>query len=548
MTGTWEFPASFGQERVWLTNQLDAGSPVFNLPCQLHPDQPTPAADMVAALEAVVARHEVLRTSLRLDGDALVQVVHASVPVDVETHDLRGLPPGVQEERAEQLALEVARRPIPLDRAPLWHATMVVLDDTDWTVTLVVHHAVFDAASLPVLAAELSELCLAAAEHREPKLPELAIQYADYAAWHRSQLTGPGAEHLAYWRERLAGLPVLHSVPTDRPRPPELTYAGDQVPFDLPDGLLGRATAYGRGLSATPFMVLLAAWTALLARRGGQDDVVVGVPTAGRDLPELAPLIGMFVNQLVLRVDTAGDPTFGELVERVRATVLGAMEHRQVPFQAVADAVAPPRRSGVQPLYQLGFNFLLDTTLDGIPHNTSQDDLELEIAMDLGRLRYRTDLFDRATAERVVEQYLGALRAGLADPGQRLSALVEHEGTQPAEVSPAEPRNEEEPPYVAPRTAAEELVAKIFAELLGLPQVGIHHDFFDLGGNSLVAIRAVMRIRDEVEVDIEVRGLFAHATVAGLAAEVERLLAEQLDELSDDEVERQLAAGGGEHR
>ena len=564
MTGTWQFPASYGQERVWLTSQLEAGSPVFNLPCRLHPDVPTPPADLVAALAAVVARHEVLRTSLRLDGAELVQVVHADVPVQVETHDLRRLPPAEQQARTREVELEVARRVIPLDRAPLWHAVMVVLGDTDWTATLVVHHAVFDGASLPVLAAELGELCLAAAEHREAKLPELAIQYADYAAWQRSQA---GTEHLAYWRGTLAGLPVLHSVPTDRPRPPELTYAGDQVSFDLPDGLLGRAAAYGRGLAATPFMVLLAAWVALLARRGGRDDVVVGVPTAGRDLPELAPLVGMFVNQLVLRVDASGDPAFGELVERVRGTVLGAMEHRQVPFQAVADAVAPPRRSGVQPLYQLGFNLLLDTSLEGIPHNTSQDDLELEIAPNGGRLRYRTDLFDRGTAERLVEHYLDGLRAGLADPGRRLSTVVTPDraqpvgpdGTQP--VTPdgapvaaaggppaaAEPAPEG-PPYVAPRTAAEELVADIFAELLGLDRVGVHHDFFDLGGNSLLAIRAVMRIRDEVEVDIEVRGLFAHATVAELAAEVERLLAAQLDELSDDEVERQLAAGGGEGR
>jgi acyl carrier protein len=541
VTETWEFPASYGQERVWLTSQLDAGSPVFNLPCQLHSDVPTPPADMLAALAAVVARHEVLRTSLRLDGAALVQVVHASVPMDVETHDLRGLPPAEQRARTAEIELEVARRPIPLDRAPLWHAALVVLGDTDWAVTLVVHHAVFDAASLPVLTAELSELCLAAAEHREPKLPELAIQYADYASWQRSQA---GAEQLAYWRERLAGLPVLHSVPTDRPRPPELSYTGDQVSFELPDGLLGQATGYGRERSATPFMVLLAAWVALLARRGGQDDVVVGVPTAGRDLPELAPLIGMFVNQLVLRVDASGDPAFGELVDRVKASVLGAMEHRQVPFQAVADAVAPPRRAGVQPLYQLGFNFLPDTSLEGIAHDTSQDDLELEVAMAAGRLRYRTDLYDRATAERLVGLYLDTLAAGLADPDTRLSTLVAAGDVRPVVVEPV-PAG---PAYVAPRTAAEELVAEIFAELLGVEKVGVHHDFFDLGGNSLLAIRAVMRIRDEVEVDIEVRGLFAHATVADLAAEVERLLAQQLDELSDDEVERQLAAGGGENR
>ncbi|RSD07933.1 non-ribosomal peptide synthetase [Amycolatopsis eburnea] len=411
-TKEWTFPASFGQERIWLSNQLAPASPVYNLPCQVRQDLPLTEGQWRAALGVVVGRHEALRTAFRMDGGELVQVVHADVPIDVEVHDLRDV--AAPEARAAELAEAIARRAIPLDAAPPWRAQLCRLGDADWLLTFVVHHAVFDAGSVLVLANELNEACNAVAEGRLPKLPELAIQYADYSAWQRGQLPVVRAQ-LDYWRERLAGLPPVHSLPTDRPRPADFGFDGGQVDFTLPDGLLDRVAEVGRELSASPFMVLLAGYTALLSRLSGVDDIVVGVPVAGRDLPELAPLIGMFVNQLAIRVDCGGDPAFAELVGRVRTAVLDAIEHGRVPFQLVADEVRPERDPAVQALYQLGFNFIPDSGIEPVRYATAKDDVAIDLTATGGRLLYRTDLFDRETAESMVDRFLRVLVAAVED-------------------------------------------------------------------------------------------------------------------------------------
>ncbi|MFI5589783.1 amino acid adenylation domain-containing protein [Amycolatopsis sp. NPDC051758] len=419
-TKEWTFPASFGQERIWLSNQLDPASPVYNLPCQVRQDLPLTEGQWRAAIGVVVGRHEALRTAFRMDGGELVQIVHATVPIEPEVHDLRTVPDA--EQRAAELAEAIARRPIPLDAAPPWRAQLCRLADAGWLLTFVVHHTVFDAGSVLVLAAELNEACNAAAEGRLPRLPELAIQYPDYSAWQRGQVPLVRSQ-LDYWRERLAGLPPVHSLPTDRPRPAEFGFAGDQVDFTLPDGLLGRAVDTGRGLSASPFMVLLAAYTALLSRLSASDDVVVGVPVAGRDLPELAPLIGMFVNQLAIRVDCGGDPAFAELVGRVRTAVLDAIEHGRVPFQLVADEVRPERDPAVQALYQIGFNFIPESGIEPVRYATAKDDVAIDLTATGGRLLYRTDLFDRATAESMVDRFLRLLTAAVEDPATLVADL-----------------------------------------------------------------------------------------------------------------------------
>ncbi|EMD29301.1 non-ribosomal peptide synthetase [Amycolatopsis azurea] len=421
-TKEWTFPASFGQERIWLSGQLDPASPVYNLHCQARLDRPLTAEQWRTALGVIVGRHEALRTSFRMDGGALTQVVHAEVPIEPEVHDLRDLPADARDARLAELVGDVAREAIPLDSPPPWRAQVCRTADDEWVLTFVVHHTVFDAGSVRVLGVELGEACDAVFEGREPKLPELAIQYPDYSAWQRGQLE-TSSEQLDYWRTQLAGLPPVHGLPTDRPRPAELTFAGDQVHFALPDGLIDRVGELGRELSASPFMVLLAGYAALLSRLSRVDDVVVGVPVAGRDLPELADLIGMFVNQMAVRVDCSGAPAFAELVARVRTTLLEAIDHSQVPFQAVAEAAGAERDPGVQTLYQLGFNFLPDSGLEPIRSATAKDDIAIDLSAVDGRLVYRTDLFDRETAEAVAERYLRLLAAALADPARSIADL-----------------------------------------------------------------------------------------------------------------------------
>ncbi|WET76917.1 amino acid adenylation domain-containing protein [Amycolatopsis sp. QT-25] len=421
-TKEWTFPASFGQERIWLSGQLDPASPVYNLHCQARLNRPLTAAQWRTALGVIVGRHEALRTSFRMDGGALLQVVHAQVPIEPEVHDLRELSADARGDRLAELVGAVSREAIPLDSPPPWRAQVCRTADDEWVLTFVVHHTVFDATSVLVLGAELGEACEAVFEGREPKLPELAIQYPDYSAWQRGQLETTG-EQLDYWRTQLAGVPPVHGLPTDRPRPSELTFAGGQVDFVLPDGLIDRVGELGRELSASPFMVLLAGYAALLSRLSRVDDIVVGVPVAGRDLPELADLIGMFVNQMAVRVDCSGAPAFTELVGRVRTTLLEAIDHSQVPFQAVAEAAVAERDPGVQPVYQLGFNFLPDSGLEPIRSATAKDDIAIDLTAVDGRLVYRTDLFDRETAEAVADRYLRLLTAALAEPARPVADL-----------------------------------------------------------------------------------------------------------------------------
>ncbi|MFJ2031591.1 amino acid adenylation domain-containing protein [Streptosporangium sp. NPDC087985] len=420
----WEAPASFGQERIWLADQMDPGSPVFSLPCSFVVTHPIEAEDLVAALKAVTDQHEALRTSFRIVDGVLRQVVHAEVDLDVRVHDLRTLPADERLAQALEHAATAAGSTIPTDRAPLWRATAVRIEDARWAVHFVVHHAVFDATSAVIFSREMAELCAALSAGQPADLPELPIQYADYAAWQRDQLTGKAlAEQTDYWRSKLAGLPAVHTLPTDRPRPARLGYAGDEVRFTIPEGVWEQVTAVGRRSAATPFMVFLTAYVALLSRLSRDDDTAVGVTVSGRELPEVAGLIGMFVNQLVVRADTSGDPTFAELLGRVRTTLLDAMEHGQVPFQAVVEAIAPQRDPGVQPLYQIGFNYIPDSGIEPIPYTTSKDDLAFDLTTGISRLLYRTDLFDRDTAETFVARYLRVLTAGAADPETRIGDL-----------------------------------------------------------------------------------------------------------------------------
>ncbi len=421
-SGEYTFPASSAQEWIWLAGQVDTDSAAYNLRGYARLPERIDAEVVRAALAELVRRHEPLRTSLRLREGTLTQVVHAEVPVELAHLDAADLPEAEQARRVAEVEAADLAEPFALDRAPLWRARLIRLPGRSG-VLVVAHHSIFDGNSVPILAAELRELCEAAVEGRPARLPELAIQYADYAAWQAERLrTGAGDADLAYWRDRLAGAPAVHGVPTDRPRTAAPGRPGAELVFDLPEELRTELGALGRRHAASPAMVLLAGYAALLHRLSGDAAVLVGLPVAGRDRPELAPLIGMFVNTLVLRIDTSGDPGFGELVERVRDTMLGALEHQELPLPRLVEALSPPRTPGVQPLYQLGFNYLGKVELS-TSNGSAHEELLLELNETQGRLEYRRDLFEAGTAERLVRRYLRLLRAALAAPDARLSAL-----------------------------------------------------------------------------------------------------------------------------
>ncbi|MFI6499016.1 amino acid adenylation domain-containing protein [Nonomuraea typhae] len=416
------FPASSAQERVWFLSTLQPGLPLYNIAAVSRLERLGSVGEVIVpdvlerALGLVAARHEPLRTRFELREEKVMQLVAPSVPVRLAYTDLGS-------SSLAALAAADAAEPFALDRAPLWRARLVKLPDGQWRLVAVFHHAVYDAWSAQIFADELAEAYLALREHRPPALPELRVQYADYAVWQRAQ---PFAADLAYWGERLAGSVPLEVHP-DHPRPAELGHRGAHHPFTVPASLTGRVTALARQSGATPFMVLLTAFAALLARRSGRYDVVIGSPVAGREQPELNPLIGMFVNTLPLRTDLAGDPAFAEALDRVRTTVLEALEHQDVPFARIVGALNPPRDPGRTPLYQVAFNQLPFDARGQIGTGTAKTDLTLELQNTQGDmsgwLEYSTDLYDPATITRLAEGYLALLDAATADPLLPLSAL-----------------------------------------------------------------------------------------------------------------------------
>ncbi|MET0395456.1 MAG: non-ribosomal peptide synthase/polyketide synthase [Longimicrobiaceae bacterium] len=432
-------PLSFAQQRLWFIDQLDPGSAAYNVPAALRIRGGLRPEVLERALSEIARRHEALRTVFRSAGGEPVQVVRAPAPVRVPVADLRRLGAAAREAEVLRLAAGEAARPFDLARGPLLRAAAVRLAEPEWAVFFTMHHIASDGWSTGVLVRELSELYGALAEGREPRLPELPVQYADYAAWQRAWLAGDVLEaQLAWWRERLRGAPPLLELPTDRPRPQGMDPRGAVVGIDLPAELSRDLEALSRREGATLFMTLLAGVQVVLARWSGQDDVVVGSPIANRTRLETEKLIGFFVNTLAMRTDLAGDPTVRELLGRVRRGALGAYQHQDVPFERLVEELVTERSLAHPPLFQVLFALqnadageLRLGALEMEPlaawAEGAKFDLTINVGWGEGRVagsvQFRTSLWERATVERMVEHLAAALRGMAAAPERRVSAL-----------------------------------------------------------------------------------------------------------------------------
>ncbi|HEY3571702.1 MAG TPA: amino acid adenylation domain-containing protein [Thermoanaerobaculia bacterium] len=434
-----DLPLSFAQQRLWLIDQLEPGTPLYNLPLVLRAEGPLRAAVLRRALSEIVRRHEAVRTVFASREDAPAQVILPPAPFSLPLVDLSALPEPAREAAALALAGEEAVRPFDLRRDPMLRGVLLRLGEEDHAVALTMHHVASDGWSLGLLVREVSALYAAFAEGRPSPLPELPVQYADFALWQRSWLRGELLEdEIAWWRQQLAGLPPVLELPADRPRPAAQSYRGATRPVRLPAGLAGRLEALGRREGATLFMVLLAGVQALLARWSGQEDMAVGSPVAGRGRIETEELIGFFVNTLVLRGDLAGGPTFRELLGRARETALAAYLHQDVPFEKLVEALAPERSLAHTPLFQVMLVLqnapgedleipglrLSPVAVDAAP---AKLDLTLNLGEHEGRVAgtavYATDLFDAATIERLLIRFERLLEAAMADPDRPLAEL-----------------------------------------------------------------------------------------------------------------------------
>ncbi|HKV13018.1 MAG TPA: condensation domain-containing protein, partial [Thermoanaerobaculia bacterium] len=416
-----DLPLSFSQQRLWFLDQMEPGTSLYNMPALLRLAGPLDVAALEAAFGEVVRRHEVLRTTFPARRGAPRQEIHPFLSIPLSQVDLSGLP-----EEARRLGIEETRRPFDLATGPLLRALLLRIAPEEHLLALTMHHIVSDGWSVGVLVRELAAL------YAGNPLPPLPVQYADFAAWQRQWLAGGALEEqLSWWRERLAGVPLVLEAPADRPRPPVRSPRGSEAVFEVPATGLA---ALGRKSGATLFMSLFAGFQTLLYRVTGQETFLVGTPVAGRRRPEVEGLIGFFVNTLPLRADLSGRPTVRALLGRVREDALGAWAHQDLPFERLVEELDPVRDPSRTPLVQILFALqdlpLGTAAVSGLaiaplpaPSDTAKMDLTVTLTPRpdgslAGSIEYAVDLFDPETVLRLAERF-GRLLAGMAEEPER---------------------------------------------------------------------------------------------------------------------------------
>jgi amino acid adenylation domain-containing protein len=432
-------PLSFGQQRLWFLERLQGPSAIYNMPAVLGLAGPLQRDALRASLQQIVDRHEVLRTRIEEHDGLPLQRSAPLSRVALPFVDLQGLPAERADAALERAVQREVRTPFELQGGTLFRARLLCVRPQEHVLILHLHHLVADAWSFGILFDELAAGYDAALDGRPARLPQLDLQYLDFAAWQRSpQQAARMLEHITFWREHLAGLPALLELPTDRPRPVRQSFRGATHTFELGPALGQRLSALGRQHGASLFMTLLAVFELLLSRYSGRADVVVGTPVTNRDRPELERLIGLFFNTLVLRVEVAAASSLHALLRQVRETVLQAFAHQELPFEQLVELLNPPRSTSHPPLFQS--LFLLQNAPSGAvalrglslgqrgqPTGIAKYDLSLVLSESAdglqAALEYNTDLYDATTAERLAGHYALLLERAVEHPERPVGSL-----------------------------------------------------------------------------------------------------------------------------
>ena len=436
-----EIPLSFAQQRMWFVDKLDPGNPSYNIPKAMRLGGALNTAALEASLGEIIRRHEALRTVFPAIEARPVQVIAPAQGVNLPLVDLSGLSPERRADVAQQLSAMVGLRPFDLVGGPLFRFSLVKREEQEHWAIVTMHHIVSDAWSTGVFVTELAALYQAFSRGKPSPLTEPPIQYADFVHWQREWLQGETlAEHLDYWRRQLAGAPPTLDLPADRSRPLAQTFHGASQDLALGPELSGALEALSRREGATLFMTLLAAFQILLRHCAKQDDIVVGTDIANRNHAETEGLVGFFANQLVLRANLAGDPTFRELLAQARETALGAYAYQDLPFDKLVEALRPERNLKYSPLFQVKFVYqnapLPAPKLPGLelsavmfPSQVTKFDWTLFLHPSdqgvVGWMEYNTDLFDGSTVARVLRQFKILLANIVRQPVAPVSALLQ---------------------------------------------------------------------------------------------------------------------------
>jgi len=473
-------PLSHGQQRLWLLDRLKPGNVAYNESNFMRLRYAVDAGVLKRVLNEIVRRHEVLRTGFPTVDEEPVQQVAAELALELPVRDLRQLPVFEREGEALRQAANDARMPFDITQPPLLRATLYRLAEDDHILALTLHHLVCDGWSMGVMTVELSVLYWGFLRGEPSALPELALQYGDFALWQRQ--SGALPKQVAYWRQQLAELPLLE-LPADRPRPAEFTFHGAREPLSIEGPLVGALLQVCKREGATLFMLLLGAFYCLLHRYTGADDLRVGSPIAGRSRSELEPLIGFFVNTLLLRTDLGGDPPFLEVLRRTKETTWAALAHQELSFEQILQELNPPRDKSRNPLFQFAFQLFQAPHADGLQRETllpfvplatgiCKFDLNLELirtSTDVrGHVEYNIDLFESARMERLVRHYLRLLEGIAVDPEQRLSQLPLFDAAEASQL--LEQDNDTAADFAAESSVPQvfDRIAKVHADMLAV--------------------------------------------------------------------------------
>jgi amino acid adenylation domain-containing protein len=436
--GNGSAPLSFAQQRLWFLHRMEPESPAYNMPWAGRISGPLNVEALRRSFHAIMERHEALRTTIAEAEDGPVQTVQPVTDFSLGLTDLGSLPEREREGEARRLAMAHAKVPFDLARDPMLRAHLIRLGDGDHVLLLTVNHIASDAWTYGVLHRELAALYEGFEAGRPVRLPELPVRYADFAVWQRGRMESPEVKRqLDYWKRQLQGAPPLLELPSDRPRPAVMGHDGKEVVLTLPEHLRGELAELSRKEGGTLFMTLLAGFQLLLARWSGQGDIIVGAPIAGRTHVELEGIVGFFVNSLVLRTGLDGDPTFRELLARVRETALEAYTHQELPFERLVEELHPERSLNYNPVFQVLFQLEntgrgtlrlpgLEVTDFGRFQFSAKFDLTLRMQEENGTIscvcKYSEDLFTGDSITHLLEQYRGLLEQIVAAPGARIGS------------------------------------------------------------------------------------------------------------------------------
>ena len=547
-------PASFAQQRFWFLHQLQPDNTAYNEIRTFRAPMQLDIQLLKRALLEVMRRHEILRTTFAFKDSRLQQIVQpyedAAAALEVFEIDLTPTPAAEREQEAQRVIRETVTRPFDLAQGPLWRNTLIRMGEADTILVNVIHHILCDGWGLDIFEQELHALYMAFQMGQPSPLPEPELQYADFAYWEHQRAQGDHwKQQINYWKQTLADVndqPLLYG---DYPHQSVQNAPRASLAFSVPASIAQELREVSSREGVTLFMLLLAAFQLLLFQYSGQNDITIGTPISRRSRPELEPLMGCFINMLVLRTDFSGDPTLRTLLERVRATALSAYANQDIPFEQLVADLAPERSKNRNPFFQIMLDFQnyqqvsstpseSTTAARNIAADVSQFDLVMRLwddGMELpAEIFYPSGLFDRSTIEDLRDQFLLLLTHVSKDMTQRISALntlTERERQTIARWATAQMQGEGESDPLAlqeldeqdetePRTPLEEILAEIWTQILGLEWVSVHDNFFRIGGHSLLATQLLAQIQQVLDIDIPLQLIFDAPTIATFAEEL----------------------------